>query len=347
MYNLPEIDEPVDWLDAQVRSEQDAQVQRRFQMLLLLKTGQAESRSAAARRLGVHRNTIPNWLGRYEEGGIEKLCEIQKPGPDPGQQSIPPEAMTALKRRLSEPEDPKQLQGDPAVVYRGARRRPLLLDGLSDRPVRSRGQAKNASALSPKKSDSEQVAFKEKLPARIEAIRAEAERPVRLFCQDKSRFGIMPITRGRITLSGVKPIQQKKPGYQNFYLYGAVEPKTGKRFLLERESLDRNGFQDFLDGFSRRFPQSTNILILDNGRFHKANKLTIPENVRLIFLPPYSPELNPIERFWEDLKDHLAFDLHETLSELKERVSEKLHSYTDEAVASLTGYQYLVDAANA
>ncbi|WP_251965868.1 helix-turn-helix domain-containing protein [Salinibacter ruber] len=104
MYNLPEIDEPVDWLDAQVRSEQDAQVQRRFQMLLLLKTGQAESRSAAARRLGVHRNTIANWLGRYEEGGIEKLCEIQKPGPDPGQQSIPPEAMTALKRRLSEPE---------------------------------------------------------------------------------------------------------------------------------------------------------------------------------------------------------------------------------------------------
>ncbi len=157
----------------------------------------------------------------------------------------------------------------------------------------------------------------------------------------------MPITRGRITLSGVKPIQQKKPGYQNFYLYGAVEPKTGKRFLLERESLDSNGFQDFLDGFSRRFPQSTNILILDNGRFHKANKLTIPENVRLIFLPPYSPELNPIERFWEDLKDHLAFDLHVTLSELKERVSEKLHSYTDEAVASLTGYQYLVDAANA
>jgi transposase len=157
----------------------------------------------------------------------------------------------------------------------------------------------------------------------------------------------MPITRGRITLSGVKPIQVQKPGYQNFYLYGAVEPTTGERFLLERPNLDSDGFQDFLDGFSRRFPQSMNVLILDNGRFHKANTLMIPENIRLIFLPPYSPELNPIERFWEDLKDHLAFDLHETLSELKERVSEKLRSYTDEAVASLTGYQYLVDAANA
>jgi transposase len=157
----------------------------------------------------------------------------------------------------------------------------------------------------------------------------------------------MPITRGRITLSGVKPIQQKKPGYQNFYLYGAVEPSTGARFLLERDTLNSDGFQDFLDAFSSAYSRSLNVLILDNGRFHKANKLTIPENVRLIFLPPYSPELNPIERFWEDLKDHLAFDLHQTLSELKERVNEKLHSYTDEAVASLTGYQYLVDAASA
>nr|WP_272504946.1 IS630 family transposase [Salinibacter ruber] len=223
----------------------------------------------------------------------------------------------------------------------------MLLDSSSDRPVRSRGQAEDASSQSPKKSDSEQVAFKEKLPARIEAIRDEATRPVRLFCQDESRFGLMPITRDRITLSGVKPIQVQKPGYQNFYLYGAVEPTTGERFLLERPNLDSDGFQDFLDGFSRRFPQSTNILILDNGRFHKARALSIPENVRLIFLPPYSPELNPIERLWEDLKGHLAFDLHETLSELKERVSEKLRSYTDEAVASLTGYQYLVAAASA
>ena len=154
----------------------------------------------------------------------------------------------------------------------------------------------------------------------------------------------MPITRDRITLSGVKPIQVQKPGYQNFYLYGAVEPTTGERFLLERPNLDSDGFQD---GFSRRFSGSTNVLILDNGRFHKAGKLMIPENIRLIFLPPYSPELNPIERLWEDLKGHLAFDLHETLSALRQRVQEKLRSYTDEAVASLTGYQYLVAAASA
>jgi hypothetical protein len=157
----------------------------------------------------------------------------------------------------------------------------------------------------------------------------------------------MPVTRRRITLSGVKPIQQQRPAYQSYYLYGAVEPQTGERFLLERSNLDSDGFQDFLDAFANRFSESLNVLVLDNGQFHKAEKLTIPENVRLVFLPPYSPELNPVERLWQDLKDHVAFHLHETLSVLKQRVQEKLESYSDEAVASLTGYEYLLDAASA
>lgn len=104
MYNLPEIDEPVDKLERLVRTEKDAQIQRRFHMLLLLKTGEAKSRSAAARHLGVHRNTIADWLELYEEGGLQTIQEVGDPGPDPGQQSIPTGVMEALKKRLAEPE---------------------------------------------------------------------------------------------------------------------------------------------------------------------------------------------------------------------------------------------------
>ena len=157
----------------------------------------------------------------------------------------------------------------------------------------------------------------------------------------------MPVTRRRITRSGVKPIQKQRPAYQSCYLYEAVEPETGERFLLERESLDSDGFQKFLDGFSTRFSESLSVLVPDNGRFHEAKKLTIPENVRLVFLSPYSPELNPVERFWEDPKDHVAFHLHKTLPALRQRVRRRLASYTDEAAASLTGYDYLLDAASA
>jgi len=104
MYNLPEITEPVEKLKRLVRKEKDAQIQRRFHMLLLMKTGKAKSRSGAARQLGVHRHTVSDWLELYEEGGIEKIQEVGDPGPEPGQESIPSSVMEKLKERLSEPE---------------------------------------------------------------------------------------------------------------------------------------------------------------------------------------------------------------------------------------------------
>ncbi|MCS3856608.1 transposase [Salinibacter ruber] len=85
-------------------------------------------------------------------------------------------------------------------------------------------------------------------------------------------------------------------------------------------------------------------MILDNGQFHKANKLSVPSNVELTFLPPYSPELNPVERLWQDLKDQLAFDFYEHLSSLRQKARTVVSRYTDEAVASLTGYDYLLEA---
>jgi transposase len=88
-------------------------------------------------------------------------------------------------------------------------------------------------------------------------------------------------------------------------------------------------------------------MILDNGAFHKAKKLSIPTNARLVFLPPYSPELNPVERFWQDLKDQLSFDFYQSLASLRQDVRSALATYTDEAVASLTGYEYPVEAVDA
>jgi len=196
----------------------------------------------------------------------------------------------------------------------------------------------------PKKNQQEQIDFQEDLPDRLVGVKTGTNRPVRLFCQDECRIGLMPITRHRITLPGVKPIQEAKPGYEYFYLYGAVEPETGHRFFTEHERLNSDCFQVFLDRFAAAFPCSHNILVLDNGQFHKAKKLSIPKNVKLMFLPPCSPELNPVERLWQDLKDQLAFDFYKHLSSLRQETRAVLRSYTDRAVASLTGYNYLLEA---
>lgn len=171
------------------------------------------------------------------------------------------------------------------------------------------------------------------------------QKPLRLFCQDETRLGLMPTARRRVTARGRKPIQQVNPGYKNYYVYGAVAPLSGKHFFTREARLNTDGFQNFLDGFSQQFPESFNVLVLDNGSFHKANRLDIPENVALLFLPPYSPELNPAERLWEDLKDALAFHLFESLAALKAEVESLLHEYTEEGLASLAGFDYLIEAA--
>lgn len=77
---------------------------------------------------------------------------------------------------------------------------------------------------------------------------------------------------------------------ENFYLYGAVEPATGESFFWEFSHLDSSCFQSFLDKFSQQFPDSLNLLQLDNGSFHKSVTLNWPDNILPIFQPAHSPE---------------------------------------------------------
>ena len=96
------------------------------------------------------------------------------------------------------------------------------------------------------------------------------------------------------------------------------------------------------------FQESLHLLVVDKGRFHQANSLRIPENVVLLFfLPSYSPELNPIERRWQDIKAKLFTQTYKTLEDIPAKVSEILQDYSDEAIARLTRFSHFIDAANA
>jgi putative transposase len=174
-----------------------------------------------------------------------------------------------------------------------------------------------------------------------------AERPVRIFCQDESRFGLLPIQRRRITLTGVKPLGAVQYRFENFYVYGAVEPTTGESFFLELPYLNAMNFQIFLNEFSHSYHETLNIVLMDNGSCHTANSLVIPDNVVCLFLPPYSPELNPIERLWQDVKAQLAWLVAAALEELEHRVAMIITQYAKAAIRSLTSYPYFVHAVNA
>lgn len=145
----------------------------------------------------------------------------------------------------------------------------------------------------------------------------------------------------------MQPVGSVQHVFAWFYVYGAVEPTTGERFFLELPYLNAEMFQLFVDAFAQAFPDSLNLLLLDNSGAHTAQRLTLPANVRLVFLPPYCPELNPIERVWRDLKDTLAWLQFASLEVQQDYVATLLKSYDSPTLQSLTSYAYLVEAINA
>jgi hypothetical protein len=150
--------------------------------------------------------------------------------------------------------------------------------------------------------------------------------------------------RRRITASGGQPVVTVTHKFDNFSLCGAVEPTTGDSVLLELPDLNSHTFQLWLDGFGAAFSDSCNIVVLDNGALHQAKALQWPSHVGPLFLPPYSPELNPIERLWRDLKDQLADLVSHTIEELSDAVCTLIQRYSRTVLQSLTGFTYFVQA---
>ena len=170
---------------------------------------------------------------------------------------------------------------------------------------------------------------------------------MRVFSQDESRFGLLTVRRRRLTACGVQPVGSIPHVFEWFYVYGAVAPTTGERFFLELPYLSSDMFQLFIDAFAHAFPDSLNILLLDNSGAHTAQGLRWPENVRYVWLPPYCPELSPLERVWRDLKDDVAWRQFIDLDAEQKEVGDLLQAYAATALQSLTGYADLVEAINA
>jgi hypothetical protein len=90
---------------------------------------------------------------------------------------------------------------------------------------------------------------------------------------------------------GVKPIGLVQWNFKAYYLSGAVAPQTGESLWLEFSHLDGMCFQLCLDKLAEKYPAHLNVVQLDNEKFHQSSRLKIPDNILLIFQPPYSPEL--------------------------------------------------------
>ena len=83
---------------------------------------------------------------------------------------------------------------------------------------------------------------------------------------------------------------------------------------------------------------------MDNGGLDKALSLNIPENIILLFQPPYSPQVNPIERLWQALKEHFKWINYESVEELQQDITKYLNKLDTQTIAKITGWKFIIDA---
>ena len=161
--------------------------------------------------------------------------------------------------------------------------------------------------------------------------------------EDEMRVGTRTASGRREAPGGTRPVGRQRIGYEYLYLYVSIKPMTGEVFACFLPRLDKVCFNVFIKERSKQLTKPT-LMIVDGAGAHRLEE----ENPLLTLskLPAYSPELNPVERFFQELRRKLKFRVFDSLDEAERFVSEALKEFlTDtERVKSLTLYPYIKDA---
>jgi transposase len=136
-------------------------------------------------------------------------------------------------------------------------------------------------------------------------IAAARGRPLRVMFADEARFGRMHRPRPCWAPAGVRPKVACQLVREFIYLHGAISPKDGASAFLIVPSSDAQCFQIFLDALAKKCSRWHILLILDGAGNHKSGELAIPADVTLARLPAHSPELNPQENIWDEIREKI------------------------------------------
>jgi len=148
----------------------------------------------------------------------------------------------------------------------------------------------------------------ETLPAKVDHVkRVHRDKRIEFWFQDEMRFGNKTRIAAQWQLCGTSFSTRKQNGFQNRYIYGAVSPETGQHVGLVFSECSAAAMNIHLGLISQALDRESHaLLIMDQAPWHSNAKteLVVPANITILDLPPYSPELNPVERLWLWLKEH-------------------------------------------
>lgn len=165
-----------------------------------------------------------------------------------------------------------------------------------------------------------------------------------LFFEDEGRFGRINNLRHCWVPKNHLPAAARQMIREYIYVFSSVCPQTGELYSLIFPVCNTDTMQLFLDGLSKQYIHYRIIVLVDKAGWHTSLKLCIPENISLWNLPPYSPELNPVELIWRELRKCYFNNQHfEDLDALENKLVKSLKDFAKdvEAIKQLTNFNWL------
>ena len=165
--------------------------------------------------------------------------------------------------------------------------------------------------------------------------------------QDEARFGRISDVRRCWCPKPHRPMVQAMVSQEYTYAYTALTPADGRMDSLVLPYVNGVCMDLFLKEIASRYSEERIIMIVDGAGWHKSQKFPLPSNLRLVFLPPYAPELNPVEHLWDDLREKFFHNrVFASIDALEDHLVSALFSYENDAekVQSITGWNWILNA---
>lgn len=203
----------------------------------------------------------------------------------------------------------------------------------------------------PKRDPEAQKSYKKrgfaKAVRKAKRVAAQRGRPLRVMFADEARFGRINRPRPCWAPPGTRPLVASQLIREYIYLYGAVSPKDGACAFLILPAADTECFQIFLNMLAKRFSRWHILLIVDGAPNHTTGDLVIPANITLESLPAYSPELNPQENIWEEIREKVfknyALKSMDAVCDKLEEGALRMER-NPKVVKSITSFPYIINS---
>ena len=328
-----------------IRAATDPRDKERMQVVLWATSGQ-QTLDDLARLAGRARSTIQIWLDDFTAGGLSQLLARATP---PGQPSpvAAPKVQAALQAGLQAGH--WRTAGQVAAWLKEKHGIQRAAKSLYYWLGKAGGALRVPRPCHVKQDPAATAAFRAELEQNLAQLNLPKDRAVKIWVADESRFGLHTQSRRCWALRGQRVVLAREQRYEWEYVYGAVEVVEGLaqfRFLPS-VSLELSG--GFLQQIADSDPQAEHVVIWDQAGFHpRPGAAGLPARLHLLPLPPYSPELNPVEGLWDQVQDVTCNRHFAGLDQLEEALTQALRPFWEEPARVLSlVHHWLHDQANA